>query len=111
MGFFSRLFGKDNVNEVVNSTTSSNDSQIVNSDKWLNLDKFIQLQNQRDNRIVSILSTAIAAGDNKKSEFSIKNIKVLNPEFKLVSLLATSIATGDNPSSSFVIKSIKKKID
>lgn len=110
MGLFSRIFGKDRVDVKNNLLISSKNSQIVNSDKWQDLDKFIQSRNQRENKLVSVLAAAIASANHEQIEFSVKSIKVLNPEFKLVSLLATSIATGDNPSSSFVIKSIKKRI-
>lgn len=110
MGFFKRLFDKRS--EVPTTTdTPTTATQNIDTEQWVAVEKFIPSNDPVENKLISVLMAAIAAGDNQKSHFSIKNIQKLNPKFKLVSLLATSIAAGDAPEKKFIVKSIQRKVD
>ena len=58
--------------------------------------------------LVSVIATAIAAGDHPKSQFVVKNIMKRNPEAHLVSLISASLAAGTMPESKFVVRKISQ---
>lgn len=112
MGFLQRLFGKESKTVSTAPSTPIEAQQSENSsNNWVNIDKFIPSTDQAKNKIISVIATAIAAGDNRSSQFTVKHIQQLNPEFKLVALIATSIAAGDAAENKFVVKSVQRKID
>ncbi|MDH6365846.1 hypothetical protein M2139_002869, partial [Enterococcus sp. PF1-24] len=59
--------------------------------------------------LVSVLATAIAAGDHPESEFVVKKIQQRNPEVRLVSIIAASLAAELSEDSQFVVKKIYQK--
>ncbi len=63
-----------------------------------------------DYDLVSVIATAIAAGDRPDSQFIIKSIKQKNPEVILTSVIAASIMAGESQQSQFIVKNIKEKI-
>ncbi|MGT2756827.1 hypothetical protein [Streptococcus ovuberis] len=104
MGFFQRLFGKSRDEEAPIAI-----SELPNDlDGWEALPGFIPAS-QEDYDLVSLIATAIAAGDRPDSQFVVKRIMQRNPEALTVSLIASSIAAGDYPDSQFAIKSIYTK--
>ena len=58
--------------------------------------------------LVSVIATAIAAGDHPKSQFVVKNIMKRNPEAHLVSLISASLAAGTMPESKFIVRKISQ---
>ncbi|ATO54581.1 hypothetical protein ACLUXD_06785 [Loigolactobacillus coryniformis subsp. coryniformis] len=111
MGFFKKLFGKELGSVSAALSTTTVEPQVENSPSWLNIGKFVPSDDHAKNRIISIITTAIAAGENSSSRLKVKRIQQLNPEFKLVTLIATSIAAGDAPDKKFIVKSVQRKID
>ena len=109
MGFFERIFGKN-----TSKTDSSGDTHkpaldILNAQSgYENLPGFIETDSS-EYQLVSVIASAIAAGDNPDSTFNIKRILKRNPEVSLVSAIAVSIAAGDSPESQFLVQKIQKK--
>lgn len=104
MGFFQRLFGKSQ-----DEKSSAVTTPIKNDlDEWQALSGYIPAS-QEDYELVSVIATAIAAGDRPESQFVVKRILQRNPEALTVSLIASSIAAGDYPDSQFAVKSIYTK--
>ncbi len=111
MGFFKKLFGKESGTVAVAPRADKKVAQSVPPVSWVPITKFIPISEPAKNKIVAIIATAIAAGENKTSQFTVTRIQQLNPEFKRVALIATSIAAGDAPEKQFIVQSIKRKID
>lgn len=65
----------------------------------------------RDFQLVSIITSAIAANDDPKSEFVVKKIVQINPRVKEIALIMASVATGDEAQKYYVVKNIKEKED
>ncbi|ALS00180.1 hypothetical protein ATZ33_01940 [Enterococcus silesiacus] len=106
MGLFERLFNKE-------KTKMKTDQQLLSSTveekvEWQEIAGYIPVEST-EYQFVSLIATAIAAGDQPESEFVIKRISKRNPEAQLVSVIATSIASADHVESQFVIQSIKEK--
>ncbi|MHC5374322.1 hypothetical protein ACYSNU_11045 [Enterococcus sp. LJL120] len=63
----------------------------------------------REYQLVSVIATAIAAGENSDSQFVVKRILKRNPEARTVALVAASLAAGTAEDSQLVVTSIQKK--
>ncbi|WP_161978906.1 hypothetical protein [Streptococcus sp. S784/96/1] len=103
MVFFQRLFGKSREPEITQAVPVSNEL-----DGWEPILGFIPADKE-DYELVSVIATAIAAGDYPDSQFKITRIMQRNPEALTVSLIASSIAAGDYPDSQLTVKSIYTK--
>lgn len=106
MGLFERLFNKE-------KSEIKTDKQLLSStmeekEEWREIAGYIPVEST-EYQFVSLIATAIAAGDRPESEFVVKRISKRNPEAQLVSVIATSIASADHTESQFVIRSIKEK--
>ncbi|WP_429950753.1 hypothetical protein IGJ55_001213 [Enterococcus sp. AZ170] len=105
MGLFERLFNKEKTeikkDEVPLFPT------IEEQNEWQEVAGYIPIEGG-EYQLVSIIATAIAAGEQPESKFVIKRISKRNPEAQLVSVIATSIAAADHAQSQFVIRSIKE---
>ena len=103
MGFFSKLFGRD---------TKSTDKELVieeNKDSgYEDIPGFIETD-PGEYELVSVIASAVAAGDNPDSSFEIKKILKRNPEVTLVSTIALAVAAGGNLDSQFTINKIQTK--
>ena len=109
MGWFKRLFGsKQEDSETALSNRSESDATNSASSEWEPIPAYIDAD-PADYELVSVIATAIAAGDQPDSEFVVKNIYQRTPEAKTVSLIAASLAAGAHEDSQFVVKSISKK--
>ena len=75
--------------------------------KWKAVPAYIEAS-EEEYQLVSLIATAIAAGDQPKSQFVVKKVMQRNPEAKLVSIIASSLAAGLNEKSQFVIRRINK---
>lgn len=105
MGLFSRLFTKES-EEI---KTEHNQIQPIEEDsEWQKIAGYIPVERE-EYELVSVIATAIAAGDQPDSSFTIKRIMKRNPEAELVSVIASSIASADKPESQFVVRSIQEK--
>ncbi|WP_165006516.1 MULTISPECIES: hypothetical protein [unclassified Enterococcus] len=82
--------------------------EIEPAEKWKAVPKYIPAEPEAY-ELVSVIATAIAAGDMPESRFAVKKIKQINPEAALVSTVAVSLATGDSEHSQFAVKKIAKK--
>lgn len=76
--------------------------------EWIDIPEYISID-PKEELLVSLVVTAIAADDAPNSQFRIKKIYQKNPEAKLVSLITASIAAGEEKYSQFIIKKISKK--
>lgn len=106
MIFFKGFFGKKDTiapKPVPSATVSA--SAPVND--LIEIPAFIPTD-PNEYELVSVIATAIAAGDHPKSQFVVKNIMKRNPEAHLVSLISASIAAGTMPESKFVVKKISQ---
>jgi len=102
MGFFQKLFGKKVKNEQKEQEISTQCSDYEDVPGFIATDA-------SEYELVSVIASAVAAGDNPNSSFEIKQILKRNPEVTLVSAIALSVAAGDNPDSNFTIQKIQKK--
>lgn len=106
MGLFERLFNKEKTEK---TTAKEPLSPIIKEqNEWQEVVGYIPVESE-EYQLVSLIATAIAAGDQPESEFIVKRISKRNPEAQLVSVIATSIASADHAESQFVIRSIKEK--
>lgn len=106
MGLFERLFNREKSEIKTDKQTLS--PIIEENDEWQEIIGYIPVESE-EHQFVSLIATAIAAGDQPESEFSVKRILKRNPEAQLVSVIATSIASADRTESQFVVRSIKEK--
>lgn len=116
MGWFKSLFSKKQVVEKNSnphhSDLSRRDLTKGHADEFLNewepVPAYIEAE-PTDYELVSIIATAIAAGDRPDSQFVVKKIYQRNPEARLVSVIAASLVAGALDDSQFVVKSIQQK--
>ncbi|MGX7263959.1 hypothetical protein [Enterococcus crotali] len=106
MGLFERLFNKEKAEMKTEEQLLF--STIEEKEEWQEIAGYIPVDST-EYQFVSLIATAIAAGNQPESEFVIKRISKRNPEAQLVSVIATSIASADHTKSQFVIQSIKEK--
>lgn len=106
MGLFERLFNKEITETKIEETPLSPIREEKN--EWQKIAGYIPVESE-EHQVVSLIATAIAAGDRPESTFIVKRISKRNPEAQLVSVIATSIASADHAESQFVIQSIKEK--
>nr|WP_265459243.1 hypothetical protein [Enterococcus sp. HY326] len=108
MGIFSRLFKKDepiDAKEVV----SAIESKVASPDDGYGaLPAFIPTSPE-EYQLVSVIATAIAAGENSDSQFVVKTILKRNPEARTVALIAASLAAEAAEDSQHIVKTIQKK--
>lgn len=64
---------------------------------------------QQQAKLVSLITSVIAAGAQSTSKFEVKQVQQFNPEYRLVALIATSIAAANQPTTQFKIKKIEKR--
>ncbi|MEI5991808.1 hypothetical protein A5881_003347 [Enterococcus termitis] len=106
MGLFERLFNKEKAEMKTEEQLLF--STIEEKEEWQEIAGYIPVDST-EYQFVSLIATAIAAGNQPESEFVVKRISKRNPEAQLVSVIATSIASADHTKSQFVIQSIKEK--
>lgn len=106
MGLFERLFNKEKTEMKTDKPPISPSEEEEN--EWQEIVGYLPVEST-EYQFVSLIASAIAAGDQPESEFIIKRISKRNPEAQLVSVIATSIASADHAESQFVIRSIKEK--
>lgn len=104
MEIFKRLLkrSKENVEQPKN-----NISRNMGND-WESLPAFV-VSDESEHERVSLIATAIAAGDHPNSQFVVKKIMKRNPEVRLVSLIAASLTAATINGSRLNVKSIAKK--
>lgn len=115
MGWFKNLFNKKQETlETKTAHLSESDSASSQADtildEWKPVPAYIEAD-PADYELVSVIATAIAAGDRPDSQFVVKTIYQRNPEAKTVSLIAASLAAGALEDSRFVVKRIHQKIN
>lgn len=107
MKLFERLFGKRK--EEVTTTLISAEKPVEETEEWEEIPAYVGASPE-DYERVSVIATAIAAGDAPEIRFIVKSILQRNPEVTEVALIAASVAAEYEPSSQFVVKSIRKKV-
>lgn len=100
MGLFKRLFGEKEIPLILEEPRQDN--------QWQEVLPYLPAE-ESEYQLVSLVATAIAAGDYPTSNFVVKRLLKRNPDVQLVSVIATSLATGEQPESIFRVKSIKEK--
>ena len=76
--------------------------------RWIDIPAYIPAES-KEYQLVSIVATAIAAGEFPESRFVIKKIAKRNPEAKEVAIIAASIAAELSEESQLVVKRISKQ--
>ncbi|MFD2306256.1 hypothetical protein [Enterococcus termitis] len=104
MGLFDRLFKKEKeeIKTVEPLTNTEKESE------WQEIAGYIPIESE-EYEFVTLIATALAAGNQPESKFVVKRILKRNPEVQLVSAITASIASADQPESQFIVKSIKEK--
>lgn len=105
MGFFQRLFKGSQPVEKEQEQVTSPPSK---SEEWAALPGYLPASPD-DYERVSVIATALAAGDRPDSQFVIKRILQRNPEAVKVSLIASSIVSADRPDSQLLVRNIYRK--
>lgn len=105
MGFFKRLFKGSQPVEKEQEQVTSPPSE---SEEWTALPGYLPASPD-DYERVSVIATAIAAGDRPDSQFVVKRILQRNPEAVTVSLIASSLVSVDQPDSQLLVKHIYRK--
>lgn len=106
MGLFERLFIREKQQQISEKAVVSKAEKTAA--EWQELSGYLPAENS-EYQLVSLVATAIAAGNKPESQFTIKRISKRNPEAQLVGVIASSIASAEQPRSQFVIRSIKEK--
>lgn len=108
MGLFTRLFNKSQ--EAVEKVNDNKPENNLNSfqAEWEPIPAFISAD-KSDYQLVSVIATAVAAGDYPDSQFVVKKILQRNPEALKVSLIAASIAAGESSDCQLTVKNIYQK--
>lgn len=106
-GFFKKKFKKT---EDVSVTKKVALEKNCLEEKWEEIPGFIPAKTE-EYQLVSIVATAIAAGDCPTSQFVVKKILKRNPEAKKVALIAACLASEDSLNSKLQIKKILKKVN
>lgn len=107
MGLFKSLFKKEQHTQDTEINESVIQREADNLEKrWIDIPAYIPAE---PNQLVSIVATAIAAGEFPESRFVIKKIAKRNPEAKEVAIIAASIAAELSEESQLVVKRISKQ--
>ena len=106
MGLFKSLFKKEQHTQDTEINESVIQREADNLEKrWIDIPAYIPAE-PKEYQLVSIVATAIAAGE---SRFVIKKIAKRNPEAKEVAIIAASIAAELSEESQLVVKRISKQ--
>ena len=63
---------------------------------------------EEEKELVSVIASAIAAGDHPDSKISVKNVMAVDTEKEIVAVIAAALAAEDYPNSHFHLKSIER---
>lgn len=110
MRLFKRLFTKEQETEerppLVKNDSSKND--ISKEEQWEPIPEFIEAD-QKDYELVSVIATAIAAGEHPERHFVVKKILQRNPEARTVAIIAASLAAEMQDDSRLIVRKIARK--
>ncbi len=117
MGLFGRLFGRDAGPNDSSSAANPADAGApacgaaasaaacaapsVPGEGWVEVPAFLDVEEGEERTLVSVVASAIAAGDNPTSDVEIRRVGRENPEYRRASLIAAAIAAADRADSSF----------
>ncbi len=76
--------------------------------EWVDVPPFLDLEPGEERTLVTVIASAIAAGDNPTTDVEIRRVARENPEYRRVSLIAAAIAAGDRPDASFTCVSVRR---
>lgn len=105
MGIFQRLLAKKEEKKPTAARPEKAENVL---DEWEALPEFIPAD-ETDYLSVSLIATAIAAGDRSDSQFKVRKIMQRNPEALRVSIIASALAAEHYPDSRMVVRSIYTK--
>jgi hypothetical protein len=130
MGLFARLFGREDsdgvtagkaamnagtANDAVGVAGAVSDAAASGAEpaspdpaEWVDVPPFLDLEPGEERTLVSVIASAIAAGDNPNTDVEIRRVARENPEYRRVSLIAAAIAAGDRPDASFTCVSVRR---
>jgi hypothetical protein len=69
---------------------------------------FLVPVSEEEKELVSVIASAIAAGDHPDSKIRVKNVMAVDAEKEIVAVIAAALAAEDYPNSHFHLKSIKR---
>ncbi|HEL0756112.1 TPA: hypothetical protein TVK06_000225 [Streptococcus equi subsp. zooepidemicus] len=107
MQFFQNIFRRSKKEATTSHQVRENKSEFP-LDDWKPVPSYVAAD-KTDYQTVSLIASAIAAGEQASSQFKVKRILKRNPEALTVSLIASSIAAGVYPESQFLVRSIYSK--
>lgn len=76
--------------------------------EWQALPAFVPCEAE-EARVPGVIACAVAAGDRPESAFSVRSVKVSNPEARRVAVIACAVAAADRPESEFVVRGVYRK--
>lgn len=82
--------------------------KVQRSSPYIELPEYVEYEGEQL-LLLSIVASAIAAGDHSNCRLRIKKVWRKNPEVQRVSVITTAIAAQDTQHSNFVVKKIAKK--
>lgn len=106
--FLRKLFG---------TTTPQPEKEVVepqtvienNDPDYVSLPAYIPVSAE-EKKLVTLVASAIAAGEHPDTKLAVKNIQKKNPEAKKIALAAVSLMAYDSPGKQYRVTSIQKKI-
>ena len=104
LGWFKTLRGQEPKTPAAQPVATTHDV----GDEWEEVPAFVDTD-PHEHPEVSVIATAIAAADRPESQFVVRRVQVVNPEWRRVALISTAIAAGALEKSDFVVRSISKK--
>ncbi|MFD1317991.1 hypothetical protein [Loigolactobacillus zhaoyuanensis] len=72
--------------------------------------KYISVD-QQQTKLIGLIASTLAAGSQTDSQFKVKKVRQINPEYCLMALLGSTFAAAEQPKSQFRINKIMKKIE
>lgn len=110
MGLFQWLFKKTEDSKKSVEKSADNVLSTTNEDKWQTLPGYVPAE-KNESQLVSLIASAIAAGENPKSQFIVKKVLKRNPEVLQVSLIASSMIQTTDQNAQLIIKKISRKLE
>lgn len=77
---------------------------------WVDVVPFVDVEDAQDRTLVSVIASAVAAGDRQDSKLVVRRVGRENPEHRRVAVISAAIAAADRPSSSFRCVRIRRRM-
>lgn len=76
---------------------------------WVDVPPFVDVEDVRERTLVSVIASAVAAGERQDSKLVVRRVGRENPEYRRVAVISAAIAAADRPDSSFRCVRIRRR--